>query len=91
MHIDCRSNRHAGLFGSLFLLALACFLWGTNPVEAEPSSVTAKEPGSKSAGQVVVTYFHTAFRCPTCTLLEKYSRETMENHFANELKDDKDL
>lgn len=89
MRTDCRSNRVSGLFGSLFLLVLACFLWGTDPLEAEPSSVTGKELGSKSTGQVVVTYFHTTFRCPTCTLLEKYSRETVENHFANELKDDK--
>ena len=35
--------------------------------------------------QVLVTYFHTTFRCPTCIQLEKYSRETVERDFAKEI------
>jgi hypothetical protein len=35
--------------------------------------------------RVLVTYFHTTFRCPTCTKLEQYSREAVEMDFAKEI------
>ena len=31
-----------------------------------------------AGGKVVAYYFHGSFRCPTCTNMEKYSREAIE-------------
>jgi len=76
-----------GIFSSVLVLALS--LWGCSANGAEPSPAPAKQPGSNSAGQVVVTYFHTTFRCPTCRKLEAYSRETVENDFAKQIKENK--
>ena len=36
--------------------------------------------------QIVVTYFYTDFRCPTCMKLETYSQETVEKNFSKELQ-----
>lgn len=33
------------------------------------------------AAGVIVYYFHGTFRCPTCTTMEKYSREAIETNF----------
>jgi hypothetical protein len=35
--------------------------------------------------KVVVYYFHGTFRCLTCTKMEQYSREAIENNFKDEL------
>nr|WP_246325375.1 nitrophenyl compound nitroreductase subunit ArsF family protein [Dissulfurirhabdus thermomarina] len=37
--------------------------------------------------KVVVYYFHTAYRCPTCRTLERLSREAVSEGFAAELAD----
>lgn len=34
---------------------------------------------------IVVYYFHGSFRCPTCLMIERYSKEAVENSFKNEL------
>lgn len=38
---------------------------------------------------VVVQYFHGKRRCVTCRNLEKYAKETLDNFFAEELKNGK--
>jgi len=38
---------------------------------------------------VKVVYFHTDYRCSTCTKLEKYSEETVNKYFADDLKSGK--
>ncbi len=37
------------------------------------------------AKKVIVYYFHGTFRCPTCTNMEKYSREAIETNFKKAL------
>ncbi len=35
---------------------------------------------------VLITYFHTTARCPTCHKIESYSKESIEKFFKNELE-----
>ena len=44
--------------------------------------------GAKSASgtQVVVYYFHTTLRCPTCYKIEQYTQEVVEKYFDKEIK-----
>jgi len=95
-HRSGRSGTGSGF--TLPVLSMVCmltlFLWGTGQGGAEPSAVTgthdpkiAHGDGKGLAdGQVVVTYFHTTVRCPTCHRLEEYARETVETSFARELE-----
>jgi len=39
--------------------------------------------------QLVVTYFHTTYRCTTCKKIERYSKEIVEKEYEKELKDQK--
>lgn len=93
MHIhrtQSRSNKYLVSFGFLASVLIFAFsLWGCSANGAEPSSAPAKPTESNSDGQVVITYFHTTFRCPTCKKLESYSRETVENDFAKQIKENK--
>jgi thiol-disulfide isomerase/thioredoxin len=79
------------------LCLLTVFVCGACQRGAEPSqdtdrqehrSADAAEQSSGNA-QVVVTYFHTTFRCPTCRRLEEYSREAVESAFGKELEQGK--
>ena len=93
------SGRSRAGFGfRLPVLSVFCMftvlVWGACQGGAEPAA-TQKAQGQQSAhtdgqsgagGQVVVTYFHTTFRCPTCHRLEEYSRDTVKSAFAGELE-----
>lgn len=76
---------------------LTAFVWGGCQGGDEPPAATVgQEQGtartsklSGGNGQVVVTYFHTTFRCHACTLLEEYSRDTVEKRFAKEIEQGK--
>lgn len=57
---------------------------------------TAAENGAENAAAVepqprhlVVTYFHTTFRCPTCHNIENYSKAAVHANFADELQSGK--
>lgn len=39
----------------------------------------------KPAGKVIAYYFHGTFRCYSCNMLEKYSKEAIETHFKDAL------
>lgn len=39
----------------------------------------------ESTGKVIVYYFHGTFRCYTCNLMEKYSKEAIEINFKDAL------
>ena len=41
--------------------------------------------GQNNPSKVTAYYFHGSFRCPTCTTMERYSREAIETNFKNEL------
>ncbi|HEX2956339.1 MAG TPA: nitrophenyl compound nitroreductase subunit ArsF family protein [Chitinispirillaceae bacterium] len=36
--------------------------------------------------KVIVYYFHTTFRCQSCNMIEKFTKEAVETGFASELK-----
>jgi len=57
-------------------------------VLGELSAKTQKtEPPKQTIkSKVIIYYFHSTHRCPTCLRIEKYSREAIEKYFANELK-----
>ena len=38
---------------------------------------------------LVVTYFHTTFRCPTCHNIENYSKTAVHSNFENEMQSGK--
>lgn len=69
-------------------LAVLALLVLSAPPPVLPSGPQASEAaggGTEPAAQVVVTYFHTTFRCPTCLQIEAYTRETVERDFARDL------
>lgn len=91
----------AGFGFGLRVLSMVCmlavFVWGACQGGAEPAATkeaqeqqsarTDEQGGAR--GQVVVTYFHTTVRCPTCHRLEEYARETVETAFAGDLEQGK--
>lgn len=46
----------------------------------------ASYSGEKKNIKVEVLYFHATIRCEACLMIEKYTKETIEQVFANELK-----
>jgi hypothetical protein len=77
-----------GLFVSLCLILSSLLFFG-DLRGAEP----AKDPVGASQeapdAQVLVTYFYTTYRCPTCKKLEAYSRQAIEEGFPRELEEKK--
>jgi len=66
----------------------------TSPTEVTAPSVPKAKPtasGNPSVAprpdRVIVYYFHTTFRCPTCYKIEKYTKEAMESGFSQALGD----
>jgi hypothetical protein len=51
--------------------------------------VSAQASKSKDNIEVKVTYFHATMRCQTCMKIEKYTNESINNHFQKELKNGK--
>jgi len=73
------------LLAACLLLAAAvlCARWTASAAGPEPAQ--AAPVAAEPASQVVVTYFHTTFRCPTCLQIEKHTRDTVEKDFAQDL------
>lgn len=53
-------------------------------VLAETPAVNPAE-NSKPAHSIIVTYFHTNMRCPTCHKIEELSTQAVKSHFEKEL------
>jgi len=69
------------IFGMVFFLAPA---FGQESAENGAKNTAAKiQPQPR---HLVVTYFHTSFRCPTCHNIENYSKAAVYSNFADELK-----
>jgi hypothetical protein len=51
-------------------------------IVAQPADASTNSEQKK----VVVYYFHTTFRCQSCNMIEKFTKEAIEAGFANELK-----
>jgi hypothetical protein len=41
--------------------------------------------GNNAEAKVIVYYFHGSFRCPTCTNIEKFSKQAIETNFKDAL------
>ena len=52
--------------------------------EAEDEAAVEPQPH-----HLVVTYFHTTFRCPTCHNIENYSKTAVHSNFENEMQSGK--
>lgn len=77
---------------AILLLAAAWTLCAPSPaLAAGTGSAEAASAAGGPASQVIVTYFHTTFRCPMCLQIEKYTRETVEKDFARQLASKKVL
>ncbi len=71
---------------------------GAQPEEQSQTSKEAKisapidstridtNDSTKTEPEVIAYYFHTTVRCVSCKKIEAYSREAIENGFAEELK-----
>jgi hypothetical protein len=49
---------------------------------SQSANVNTKDEQKK----LVVYYFHTTFRCQSCNMIEKFTKEAIETGFASELK-----
>jgi hypothetical protein len=76
---------------ALVLAGVAAWAWrsfGPAPASAaagNPPAADAPAPADEPARLVLVTYFTTDVRCPTCLKIEKQTREAVESGFAAEL------
>jgi len=61
-----------------YIFIISCFLLLSVFSPAWAQSV----PGN----YIVVYYFHTTFRCPTCYKIEQYTQEAVEKYFDKEIK-----
>ncbi|OPY27683.1 MAG: hypothetical protein A4E28_01880 [Methanocella sp. PtaU1.Bin125] len=52
-------------------------------------SVCASAESNGGADQIQLLYFHRTQRCVSCNNAEQYARETLDRHFADELKSGK--
>ncbi|HEX2959982.1 MAG TPA: nitrophenyl compound nitroreductase subunit ArsF family protein [Chitinispirillaceae bacterium] len=53
--------------------------------DSAKTTETAAVPKSEQK-KLVVYYFHTTFRCHSCTMIEQFTKEAVESGFAEELK-----
>jgi hypothetical protein len=62
---------------------------GKKPVTTKSAKHAPKKPvkpALKAKNKVVVTYFHSNFRCSTCLTIEAWSKLTVQKAYASELK-----
>ncbi len=80
-----------GLIYSCLIITLF-LLFPMQPVLAEDSGENVQNEANRKkdpGNYVLVTYFHTTARCPTCRKIEMYSKESIENFFPKELQEKK--
>lgn len=72
------------IFGMVVFLPPA---FGQEPAEnGTENTATEIQPQPR---HLVVTYFHTSFRCPTCHKIEQYSNNAVHSNFEDELNNGK--
>jgi hypothetical protein len=83
-----RSGRVLGLAALVVVAAASVFtLRDDSRVQASAASPSPAAAATADSGlKVVAYYFHVTVRCVTCRTIESYSREAIEQGFANELK-----
>ena len=73
----------------LGLLIVMIFLAGAVLAQPVVESVQGVVAPMSMPSQLVVYYFHSNARCPSCYKLEQYAKEAIEQNFTNELKSGK--
>jgi hypothetical protein len=76
------------VFGFVFFLPGAFAQEPAENAEERAAEVAATEIRPQPR-HLVVTYFHTTFRCPTCHKIETYSNDAVHFNFEDELKSGK--
>lgn len=70
---------------ALVLAGVAAWAWRSFGPAPEPAAAAPAPPADEPARLVLVTYFTSDVRCPTCLKIEKQTREAVESGFADEL------
>jgi hypothetical protein len=60
-----------------------------SPQQATAVAPTPNAPTPAMQDGVIVYYFHSNTRCPTCRTIEEYAKESVESGFAEDLKSGK--
>lgn len=78
---------------SVIAVAGTAFLLSSQPSEQNGATQAESSNGQANREQEVekvkVYYFHNSARCASCRTLEKYTRQTIEEFFQPELRDEK--
>jgi hypothetical protein len=71
------------------IAGLTCVLvaGGCGAKEAQKSDTvdSTAQAAAVTADKLIVYYFHTSFRCPTCNLFEKLTKDILKEDFAAEV------
>ena len=84
-------EKHAFLLlGVIFSISILTFFLfrdsASARAEAAPGVSNAAVAEAGSRAKVIAYYFHVTVRCPTCRMIEAYSKEAIEKGFAGDLK-----
>ncbi len=71
------------------LIFLSLFLSGCSQENFNTTNQTKGLNELKAVDKVEVYYFHANFRCMACIYLQKYTEETINEYFQEELKNNK--
>jgi len=80
------------LVGILAVVTLAAALHFSQGVDASSSQKSEAQTSAQSqsekqgAVKLIVYYFHGTYRCPSCTTIEQYTRETVAETFFKEVQ-----
>jgi hypothetical protein len=92
MQLSQRNHGRKGAVVGLFVflcLILAVPLVSGSYSWAESAKGPVGEDKEAPDTQVLVTYFYTSYRCPTCRKLETFSRQAIEEGFPRQLAEKK--
>ncbi len=73
----------------LFVAFSVVFLIAKETMKSDDAASAAPEKTESTGGKpdrVNVYYFHTTFRCPSCTAIENNTKDSVEDHFKKELE-----
>jgi len=77
----CRQQQETDVICKVFIVLIVLITFGFADVVAAPQL--------NNTSTVIVYYFHRTVRCPSCTFLEKLTRDAVEIGFAYELENGK--
>lgn len=72
----------------IFIIILAAFFLFL-PFSLQQKNIINRASAAESKDKIIVYYFHTSFRCPSCVKIEQYSSEAVRSGFSKELKNGK--